>query len=110
MPLPTNFTPLNNGAGVSVSCNTSSSTRGTLPTISGAVADAMCVTNTGVNYAFFAMGDSTVTATTAALAISPGDQIVLSIPYAGGAGAPTHVAGISTNDVTTLQVTLGTLS
>jgi hypothetical protein len=106
MPLPTDFTPLNGASGVSIACNTSSSTRGTLPSVES-VANAMVVTNTGVNYAFFAMGDSTVSATTAALAISPGDQIILTIPYAGTSRSPTHVAAISTNDVTTLQVTLG---
>lgn len=110
MPLPSNFMILNGGEGVSLSCNTSSSTRAALvaPT-DGLIPNAVAVTNTGVYYAHVGIGDSTIEATTAYQAISPGDQVPISFPFAGGSGAPTHVAGISIDGSTTIQVTLGIL-
>jgi hypothetical protein len=110
MPLPSNFMPINGGAGVSVPCNTSSSTRVALPTPEDSlIPNAIAVSNTGVFYAHAGLGDSTLQATTAYQAISPGDQIAFPFPFAGGSGAPTYVAGISIDGSTTLQVTLGVL-
>lgn len=106
-----NFTPLNGGAGVTIVCNTSTSTRSALPVApAGVVATAVCVNNIGLNYAFFALGGSGVTASTAYTAIAPGASPNIELQFAGGSGAPTYGAAISIGGATTLQITLGVLS
>lgn len=105
------FTPLNGGAGVSIACNTSTSTRAALPSPpAGVVANAIKVANIGVNYAALALGDGTVAATLAYQQIAPGAAAEIELPYAGGSGAPTYAAAISLDGATTLQITLGILS
>lgn len=103
------FSPLSGGAGISITCNTSSSTRSALPT-NIAVAQAICVTNVGVNYAFLVWGNSTIDATVAGLAISPGDQLILALGYGSGSSSPTHAAAISIDGATTLQISVGGLA
>lgn len=105
------FTPLNGGAGVSIACNTSNSTRAALPLPPlGVVANAVQVNNIGVNYGTLALGDATVAATTSYQPIAPGAAPVLELPYAGGSGAPTYAAGLAIGGNTTLVITLGILS
>lgn len=101
------FAPLNGGGGTTVSCNTSTSTRAALPTLTGQQPTVFLVVNTGVNYGSFALGDSTIVATTSYTTLAPGDDIEVAIQFAGSEGAPTHIAGISTGGNTTLQITLG---
>lgn len=106
------FTPLNGGAGITIACNTSTSTRAALPALDPpAVATAVAVSNTGVNYAYLALGEDDVTATTACQVVVPGaPPLILGIAYAGGTRAPNYVAGISSGGATTLQITLGSIA
>lgn len=105
------FTPLNGGIGISLACITASSTRAVLPVApDGVVANAVRVNNIGVNYAFVALGKSTIDGTTACTAIAPGASPNIEFQFAGGSGAPTHIGGISIGGNTTLQITLGILS
>lgn len=105
------FTPLNGGKGVTIACNTSSSSSVALPiAANNVVANSVRVNNTGVNYAFFALGDGTAAADLSYAAISPGDDPVFKFQFAGGSGAPTHGAAISFGGPTNLQITLGIAS
>lgn len=67
------------------------------------------VTNYGTKVAFVEFGASGVEATTSSLAVLPGTQVVLTIPYSAGTVKSTHMAGItaSASDTTTLQVSTG---
>lgn len=100
------FTPLNGGLGVSVAC-TGASARGAFPTLANGVrADLIAITNTGTDVIFVALGNSTVVATTACMAINPGTMFV-QMPNAGSSGAPSYIAGITGGGSYTLQATLG---
>ncbi len=100
------FTPLNGGLGVSVAC-TGTSARAAFPTLANGVrADTILITNTGTDVIFVALGDSSVVATAACMAVEPGTMTV-NMPNAGSSAAPSYIAGITGGGSYTLQATLG---
>lgn len=101
------FTPEDGGAGVFLTCTTSSS-RAAFPNPSNG--SIYCVNNLGLDNVFLALGRSDIVATTAYMSFPPG-LTYIGIPHAGSrTGAPTHVAGITQTGSVDVQISLGTLS
>lgn len=67
------------------------------------------VTNHGTKVAFVEFGATGVTATTASMAVLPGTQVLVTIPYSSGQTKSTHMAALtaSSSETTTLQVSTG---
>lgn len=99
------FIPNNGGLGVRLSC-TGTSSRTAIP--SPTTGDTYRILNMGSDYVSLAFAGSTVLATTSYISFQPGESF-LGIPNAGGSGAPTWVAGITTGSTVAVQISLGTL-
>jgi hypothetical protein len=98
------FEPCQGGLGCSLSCSTGSASVA-LVGASGTVNVAV-ITNTGQNFAFVRLGDNTVVATTACMAVPPGGAVTCSILNDGNV-LPTNIAGVTASGTTTIQVSLG---
>lgn len=99
------FVPVVNGLGVRLSC-TDTSSRIAFP--SPKAGDVYRVLNMGTDYVALAFGDSSVTATTSYTTFPPGENFI-GIPNAGGSGAPTYVAGITTGETVVVQISNGNM-
>jgi hypothetical protein len=101
-----NFTPVNGGLGALLSC-TSSSSRVALP--NPTLGSIWQINNIGTDFVSLAFGNSSVEATTSYITFGPGIS-QMGIPNAGGSGAPTHMAGITSGTTVLVQITAGILS
>lgn len=98
------FEPFGSGQGASITCSSSSTRTALVGTTSQVNCALIC--NTGAVWAFVLLGDSSVNATTANMAIPPGACSLISLSTQGQA-VPTHIAGVTASGTATLQVTLG---
>lgn len=98
------FEPYGGGLGASLSCTTGSSRVALVGTDTTANCALIC--NTGANWVFVRLGNSSITATTSCMAIPPGACALVSLSTQGQAG-PTHIAGITVSGSSLIQITLG---
>ncbi len=98
------FQPSGGGLGISLTCTTSSGSSRTALVGTG---NTFVIANIGDAWGHIAFGNSSVTATTACMAIPPGTCITISLNDPKDSAEWTYAAGITTAGTTTLQITRG---
>lgn len=102
------FEPYQGGLGVSLSCTTSTARVALVGNLAGTDQsdNVVVIFNTGDVFAFVRLGDASVGATTACMAVPPGGALTISL-YGVGQPVPMYVAGITASGAATLQATCG---
>lgn len=99
------FNAYNGGDGVTMTATTASSSVALVGASTSAPFAFVC--NQGTGWIFIKFGDSTVTASTASMAVPPGACSLVTITIVGSNAFPTHMAAVTATGSANVQVTMG---